>query len=256
MISESDSANIYANAISEWSISIGVCQYSVFIYKTSVFVSEWCGTLVVLYRIALLSGYILNHMGLQLFMATFWILSAAAHWFFVWALVVQVSISSHNPYPLVYNNSAEEYQALLSITSSLIPNPTPTQTPDVRECVPAHSMEAAFQVIEEFVEPSVCYVVPIFLLICSALVILFWPEIKWASVYRPHRTATNENAGILTRGGEGTKLVNSTWTKCRRDSLFLLLSLLCTSLLFKSPFVVYRFWCQLVRFCQLLFLYL
>ena len=209
--------------------------------------SEWSSTLIAAYRVALHCERTVSRVALETFMALFWILSAAVHWFFVWALVVQVT--SPNP----SQRSAESANFIVDsepiMLSTYMPiTPLSSRPPSyVRQCVPVPEMESAFRVIEELVEPSAGYLLLIFLTLCSTLVVFLWPEIKSFCRRQPpqRNLVINVNVVDIERGvNESTAM----WIcECiRRDSLILLWSLLSISLLLKSPFFIYRFYCQRV----------
>ena len=164
--------------------NLGVCQYTVFIYKTSAFVSEWCGAVIGAYHVALQWENVVGRTALEAFMALFWLIACAAHWFYVWTLVVTIPATAPVPLQL---HSAHDYmygyndvQQTTPVTSAA-PKPAPV-------CGPVAGMASSLRLIANVVEPAIVCVLPTTMLLVSFFVILVQPYCCRTPFRKPHRT--------------------------------------------------------------------
>lgn len=268
-----------------------MCQYSVFIYKTSAFVSEWCGALIGVYHVAVQWEHIFGRSAIETFMVLFWLISGAGHWFYVWTLAVTSPVPSPAVLEKLEATQTSEYEQDSPELIFTTPKPQPV-------CGPVAGMESTLRAINNFIEPSVGFFLPTGLLLVCFLEVLVHPYCCCSSLLNAHKPLSrrqrprSEYKVLLSRsllsnesvaptsshnihgtfesnGASGNNSVLETAAATsslvrmpdqmqmglesngqdlpRRASLVMLGSLIFTSLVLKSPFFVYRLYCEIVH---------
>ena len=152
--------------------------------------SEWCGAVIGAYHLALQWEHIVGRTALEVFMVLFWLLASAAHWFYVWTLVVTTPATAPVPQQL---HSAHDYmygyddvQQTTPVTSAA-PKPVPV-------CGPVDGMASTLRLIANVVEPATGCVLPTALLLLS-FVIIVQPYRCRTRFRKPHCTPRRTENG-------------------------------------------------------------